>query len=119
MLFLGTFFSSYSGIFCCLLGIRVAYVCIECVLMIHTKISIGCVLIAHYIKPTRKQKDSRMFFTCFTKHCNLPLLDPLRQSKLVKRIVAAKPRLTNQETTIAPKRVGDAISGSLVAAFLV
>lgn len=96
-----------------------ALVCIECVYSMRIKISIECALVAHYIKPTRKQKDSRMFFTCFTKHCNLPLLDPLRQSKLVKRIGAAKPRLTNQETTIAPKRVGDAISGSLVAAFLV
>ena len=61
MLFLGTFFSSYSGIFCCLLGIRVAYVCIECVLMIHTKISIGCVLIAHYIDQCVNKRIAECF----------------------------------------------------------
>ena len=106
--------------------------CIECVFIVRIKISIECASVAHYIKPTRKQKDSRMFFTCFTHYCNLPLtVFNIRIGEAKGRCEALvdtgygsvnenKPRPgTFGGKLFSPNGVGGIISGSLVAAFLV
>ena len=78
----------------------------------------------------RKQKDSRMFFTCFTPHCNLSFSDPVpyRRKEGVRlwliRVTAKLTKASRDPKTFggklfSPDGVGGIISGSLVAAFLV